>query len=181
MTVQSLKLRIMPPTGPIGPGRGFYQLEEDSLYVQIGPFGPARRFFSYLESDHVHLDFDRDGSLIFMEVDLPRRQWRTDESLEQPHRAEAADIHWLNFRDTISEPEILANPNRTAALIRFSDKPALCGYYLAESVILYVGPESEPVSIWVGDIVDDLAGLEIAAFRKDVRRGSWSPPMGIPA
>ena len=49
------KLKISAPIEPIPPGRGFYQLEEDSLLVQVGVFDRRRRFFSYLQSEHVCL------------------------------------------------------------------------------------------------------------------------------
>ncbi len=35
-TIESIALKIDTPTGEITPGRGFYQLEEDALYVQVG-------------------------------------------------------------------------------------------------------------------------------------------------
>ena len=99
MAAQAIKLRISTPTEPIPPGRGFYQLEEDSLYVQIGLFSRDRRFFSYLESKNTRLDFDREGRLIFIEVDLPRRQWPVDLQLTRPVVAEAVRDFFSNERN----------------------------------------------------------------------------------
>ena len=104
MTVERIRLRIATPIEPVMPGRGFYQLEEDALYVQVGLFSSGRRFYSFLESSNVLFDFDRLGRLIFMEVRVPRRRWEVDTTLEVPAIVQPADIRWLNFRDTIDHP-----------------------------------------------------------------------------
>ncbi len=173
MAAQAIKLRISTPTEPIPPGRGFYQLEEDSLYVQIGLFSMDRRFFSYLESTNTRLDFDREGRLIFIEVDLPRRQWPLDHRLTRPVVAEAADIRWLDFRRAISDPSLAANTNRTTLALRFDAAAPTQNYYLSESVILQANNRHELCAILIDDIADDLAGHEIAAFRKDCRADAF--------
>ena len=109
MTVERIRLRIATPIEPVMPGLGFYQLEEDALYVQVGLFSSRRRFYSFLESRNVLFDFDRLGRLIFMEVRVPRRRWQIDATLQAPAVAQPADIRWLNFRDTIIEPRLTAN------------------------------------------------------------------------
>ncbi|MDH4156801.1 MAG: hypothetical protein OEW00_05950 [candidate division Zixibacteria bacterium] len=169
MTIERIKLRIATPIEPIVPGRGFYQLEEDALYVQVGLFSAGRRFYSFLESKNVLLDFDRLGRLIFIEVRAPRRQWKIDSDLKPPAVAQPADIRWLNFRDTIAEPGLFTNCDKSSLLIRFSAETTTHNYYLADSIILRVDAFNRPVSIWADEIVDDLAGLEIAAFRKAFR------------
>jgi len=168
--IQSARLRISAPTEPIAPGRGFYQLEEDALYVQIGPFAPQRRFFSYLEAVSVGLQFDRSARLIFVEVNRPRHSWEVDERLAMPSLAEMADLRWLDFRETIPEPRITADSSRTLLRLQFNCGFPSRSFYLAEHVILQVDDDDRLSAIWTDEIEDDLAGCEIAHFRKSCRR-----------
>ena len=170
MATKSLTLKISTPTEPILPGRGFYQLEEDALYVQVGLFNNERKFFSYLESDTVRFDLDRHGRVIFIELDKPRRQWPVDESLTLPEVAEPADIRWLNFREVITSPKLTTNKRRTLVRMVFTNEAPVKCYYLSENVLIEVDREGLLVSVWVDDIVDDLAGQEIAWFRKTLRK-----------
>ncbi len=165
----ALKVRISTPTEPILPGRGFYQLEEDSLYVQIGPFSKKRRFFSYLESDSVRFDIDRQGRLIFIEVVVARRHWRVEPGIFPPTVVEAADIRWLNFRATVGDPGLVSVGNRAVLLLRYSSATELRNYYLAESVVAQVDENNKLAAIWITDIGDDRGGQKIAAFRKKLR------------
>ena len=84
MPVKAAELRITTPTGPTSPGRGFYQIEEDRLFVQIGLFEPERRFFSFLDAKRVRLDLDRKARLIFIDVWLPRRHWTINTTCTSP-------------------------------------------------------------------------------------------------
>lgn len=172
MTIQAAQLRITTPTEPIVPGRGFYQLEEDVLYVQVGLFSSSRRFYSWLESPSVRLELDREGRLIFIEVDKPRRQWPVDEDLKPPNRAEIADIRWLDFRQQIPEPDLRTTPRRTILRIGFSDQRVTNAYYLGQEVVLQADERQRPIAIWICRIEDDLAGQEIGAWRKRCRRYS---------
>jgi len=165
----SLKLRISPPTGSILPGRGFYQLEEDSLYVQIAPFSSSYRFFSYLESEHVRFDLDREGRLLFVEVSCPRRQWRVIEDINCPSHPQEANVRWLNFRSQMTDPELITDRSRTALVVRFAPAAATKTYRVAESVLLEVSNDSTLAAVWITDIVDDLAGQHIAAYRRKFR------------
>lgn len=167
--LRSLQLRISTPTEPIVAGRGFYQLEEEELYVQVGPFGPERRFFSYLESDIVRLDLDRGGRLIFVEVTVPRRHWPATPALSPPFVIEPADIRWLDFRQRIAPPRLTSNRSRTVLKLTFSASDPTRSYYLADDVILQVSDSGELHAVWVNNIVDDLAGQEIAEFRRSLR------------
>ncbi len=169
MTAVELRLRISTPTEPIQPGRGFYQLEEDALYVQIGLFSAHRHFYSYLENDILRLDLDKTGRLIFFELALPRRRWPVDERLKPPTIIEPADIRWLEFRDAIPETAVLTNKKRSLVRIGLSDREPARNYYLAKEVLLQVDQLDRAVAFWVTDIVDDLAGQEIGAFRKHNR------------
>ncbi len=44
MSLSEIQLRIDTPTGPTKAGRGFYQLDEESLFVQIGQFTESKHF-----------------------------------------------------------------------------------------------------------------------------------------
>ena len=165
-TIESIALKIDTPTGEITPGRGFYQLEEDALYVQVGEYSKRRRFFNYLESEYVRFDFDRFGRLIFIEVSLPRRRWEVNTQLAAPTIAEPADIRWLDFRARIAEPRLLTNKKRTDLLIEFKSRHDWRWLTLAEKIFVQVDSENRLTGLMVVDIDDDLAGEQIASFRK---------------
>lgn len=151
------------------PGRGFYQLEEDSLYVQIGPFGGKHRFFSYLESESCRLETDKEGRLVFLELSVPRRRWPVDHDLVIPANSRWADIRWLDFRTTVPEPRILTNQRRDAIRLQFADSETQRHFRLADVVVVSVDRNNHLTGLWVTDIIDDLAGQEIAAYRRAVR------------
>lgn len=165
----NLRIADSSPVVTTRPGRGFYQLEEDALYVQIGPFGGKHRFFSYLESESCRLEIDKEGQLVFVELALPRRRWQVDHDLEIPREPRWADIRWLDFRTAVPEPRILTNPRRDTVCLRFADPGSERYYRLAESVVVTVDTANRLASLWVTEIVDDLAGHEIALFRRSVR------------
>lgn len=169
MALKAPKVRISTLTEPILPGRGFYQLEEDSLFVQIGPFSKKRRFFSYLESENVRFDIDREGRLIFIEVVVARRHWKIEPGIFPPTIVEVADIRWLNFRAKVGNPILVSEGNRAVLLLKFSNAKLLRNYYLAESVVAQVDENNKLAAIWITDIGDDRAGQKIAAFRKKMR------------
>ena len=170
MALKAIRLKIEAPTGEVAPGRGFYQLEEDSLYVQIGVFGSGRSFFNYLESDGVRFDINKFGRLTLIEVPVARRHWAVDSNLAIPTIAEPADVRWLDFRTPISEPELITSPRRDRLLVRFSPNGAPNWYRLADSVFLKADRNNHLSAVMVTAIEDDLAGQQIAAFRRKTDR-----------
>jgi hypothetical protein len=162
----TLKVVISPPTRPKQPGRGFYQLEEDSLYVPIGVYSPERRFFSSIESETVRLDMDKAGELLFIEISLARKKWKVEPSLAPPSHASPADLHWLDFRAEFDNPPVITNSDRSAVCVKFSPEKPAVAYLLAESVIAETTDKLHVCRLWIVDIVDDVGGREIAAFRK---------------
>ncbi len=170
MALTSISLKIDAPTGEVTPGRGFYQLEEDSLYVQVGAFCSGRTFFNYLESETVRFDIDLSGRLSLIEVSIARRQWAVDPDLTAPTIAQPADIHWLDFRTDIIEPELITNPRYDRLLVRFSPDSARAWYRLADSVLLRADRNSRLSAIMITSIEDDLAGQQIAAFRRQINK-----------
>jgi len=169
MTVNSINLNISTPSEPIAPGRGFYQLEEEALFVQVGQFAARRRFFSYLDSNGIRLDFDRLGRLIFIEIDMSRRRWPVDGSLAAPEIVEPADIRWLQFRDSVAIPRLTTNNRGTVVRLAFRQVDNPLNYYAAQSVIVQTGQDACLSALWITDIVDDIAGQEIGSFRKGMR------------
>jgi hypothetical protein len=164
-TIESIALKIDTPTGEITPGRGFYQLEEEALYVQVGEYSKRRRFFNYLESDWVRFDIDKNGQLVFIEVSLPRRRWELSNQVSPPRIAESADVRWLDFRARIPEPHLLTNKKQTNLLIDFKSQQDWRWFTLAEKIFLQADLENCLTALMVVDIEDDLAGEQIAVFR----------------
>ena len=171
--IESIALKIDAPTGPPAPGRGFYQLEEDALYVPVGEQTRRRRFFSWLESERVRFDIDKSGRLMLLEVDCPRRQWDVDSNLSGPSLAEPADIRWLDFRSFIPDPDLLTNSERTVLQLRFHTGDSWRWQALAQDVLIQTDRDLNLAAVMVTGIEDDLAGRRIAAFRK--RFGSAQP------
>jgi hypothetical protein len=167
-TIESIALKIDTPTGEVTPGRGFYQLEEEALYVQVGEYSKRRRFFNYLESDWVRFDIDKSGQLVFVEVGLPRRRWELGAQVSPPRIAETADIRWLDFRACVAEPRLLTNKKQTNLLIDFKSQHDWRWLTLAEKIFLQADSENRLTALMIADIEDDLAGEQIAAFRKQI-------------
>ena len=169
MSLEKIKLQISTPTEPIPAGRGFYQLEDDCLFVQIGQFISKRSFFSYLEADKIHFDIDKTGKLIFFELEIPRRQWEKVKSLKNPKIIEPADIRWLDFRQQIVSPVLYTDKLQSKLKIQFQENGSSYNYYLGKSIIAEVNKHNELTAIWITDIIDDFAGREIRSFRRNNR------------
>lgn len=169
MTVEQLKVAIRTPIDRLPVGRGFYQLEEDALYVQIAPWDSDHRFFSFIESDNVRLDIDKHGSLLFVEVTEARRRWTEVDQLDVPKAIAPADVRWADFRATIAAPQLLSDRTREHLQVKYSGIEPAHTYEIAGSVLVQVTRENIVTSIWITDIIDDLAGQEIAWFRSAMR------------
>jgi len=170
MPITTPELQIRTPAGKIPFGRGFYQLEEESLYLPIEYVNLQKRFYSYLDSETVSLHIDRAGRLIFIEVNIPRRRWRVKEHFIPPEIAGPAEARFLDFRKTMAEPKVFCDNNRTNLLILFDNQPAKQNIYLAENLIAQISSLNHLTAIWASDISDDLAGREIALWRRSLRK-----------
>jgi hypothetical protein len=175
MPVVALKVKINAPAGTLPPSRGFYQLEEETLYLPIAYPDKQNRFFSFLESETVSLQFDRQGRLILIEVNLPRRRWTAKDDLIFPESATAADIRFLDFRQSFNRPTIFCDNPHQKILIRFSRDLSSHNYFLAEGLIAQVSADNRLVALWASDIIDDFAGREIAEWRKAVYQKGRRP------
>jgi hypothetical protein len=169
MAIKTLKVKVTTPVEKIPFGRGFYQLEEEALYLPlIHSTGFKARFYSYLDSEFVSFYLDRDGRLIFIEITLPRRRWKVKENLVAPDLSRPADIRFLDFRDSFENPAIFCDLCRQNLMIRLKRFPAISNFRLAENLIAQVGSDNRLTAVWVSDIIDDLAGREISAWRKSI-------------
>jgi len=175
MALQTPTLKINTPVESIPVGRGFYQLEEDELYVPVEYPGNKARFFSYLDSETVSIQLDREGRLIFVQVSLPRRRWKARSGFVAPEAAEPADIRFLDFRDSFKKPAIFCDKKRQNVMIQFLKEPATHNYRIAGNVIVQISEENRLVALWVFDLTDDIAGQEIAAWRKSIHKPEDSP------
>ncbi len=164
MIVDLLSLKINTPARSTPPGRGFYQREEDALYVQAGGF-ISRKFFSELGAKYVRFELDLTGCLISIEVTLPRRRWQVQTDLVAPVIAEPADVRWLDFRSQIEEPEFITDEDRSSLLLRFVRSDSQRWYTLADSIMVQVDDNDNLMSLLITGIVEDLAGQQISAFR----------------
>lgn len=169
MSADAIRLRIAPPTDLFPLGKGFYQLEEDALYVQFQPAEVHAQVFSYLESDNFRLDLDQAGRLLFIELTSPRHTWTIDTTLTLPSSLGFADIRCLEFRQRISAPRLSTDPSRSIVALSFSSAPIDRSFRIADSVILQTSPGDTLSRLIITDIVDDLAGRHIAAFRQSLR------------
>ena len=165
MKLTAPKLELSPPTGSLLPGRGFYQLEEDSLYIALAKYPEPARYFSSIESDIVRFDIDLKGRLMTIEVDLPRRRWPVDETITYPTQATTADIRFSDFRESLATPALATDPDRQNLMMRFSNNTPTASYYLADRLLCQIDADQTLVTLWVTDIIDDLAGQEIRDFR----------------
>lgn len=168
MPLEKIRLRIDAPTEHDNAGRGFYQVEEDCLYVHLGMPDQSHRFFSYLESDSVRLDMDKHGRLVFIEVNVARHRWEVDQTLREPRSAPTTDIRWLDFRQRIKEPVLSSNEVRTMLKIDFLDSESCHTYQLSETVFVEVDDSQFLKSLTVVGIIDDSAGRKIARYRKEL-------------
>ena len=166
MALVAPKLKVSSPTGPLRPGRGFYQLEEDSLYVALADYPEPARFFSSIESDIVRFDVDLKGRLMTIEVNLPRRRWPVEESIVYPMQATEADIRWTDFRQSMVPPSIVTDAKRQNLMLRFSDNPPKASHYLADRVLCQIDANQTLIALWITDIIDDIGGNEIRDFRQ---------------
>lgn len=172
MTVRRLKVIVRTPDADIPRARGFYQLEEDTLYFPIESGHGRSRYFSFIDSESVSLQLDREGRLIFIEINLPRRHWQVGPDLAPPDDAAPADIRFLDFRERFGKPDVLCDLKYQTVFIKFSDRPARMTCFLAENVLAQVDTDNNMTGLWLSGIVDDRAGKNISAWRKMLRSSS---------
>ncbi len=145
--------------------RGFYQAEEDLLYV---PIFPAEAFYSYLDSEQLTLDIDNRGRLLLLQVLVPRRQWATTTAFP-PADARPADISFRDFRSQLPSAEFSVNSDN-ALHIAFAGGVETKPYQLTENLLVEVNGDNTLCGFWVLDIVDDRGAQRMARWRKYLRK-----------
>jgi hypothetical protein len=178
MPIKALKVQVSAPAQQVPYGRGFYQLEEDELFLPVEYPQGKTRFFSFIDSETTSFQLDRDGRLIFIELAVPRRRWKVRENLVMPESARPADIRFLDFRQSFLDPSVFCDHTHENLMIRFSQGPSTHTYYLAENLVAQISCENTLVALWVSDITDDIAGRELAAWRRAIRHRT---PQSTPA
>lgn len=158
-----LRVALKTPKEPSRICRGFYQVEEDLLYV---PLHPPGTFYSYLDSEQLKFDIDNSGRLLFITVQTPRHAWNIVNQAEPPLVSEAADIRFLDFRDRLP-PAILETPADHAWLhLTFDKDNHATPCRIAKDLIFEITEASTLASIWILAMEDDRAARGMAAWRK---------------
>jgi len=177
MPIKMPALKLETPAEDIPFGRGFYQVEEEVLYLPVEYYWPPKRFYSYLDSEAVSLHLDRNGRLIFIEVAVPRRRWQVLDEFTTPDLVWPGKVKFADFRQTITEPNIFCDCTRRKLLIMFENAQAdHNNIYIAENLIGQVAGGGYLTAIWAIDIIDDFAGRKIAAWRQSIRKAAIPAP-----
>jgi hypothetical protein len=161
----SIRVSVKAPAAVQPVSRGFYQVEEDILYVPVVPGG---KFYSFLDSDGIVLDIDRSGRLLFIQIRIPRHQWHTRKSLRPPAAYTTADVRFLNFRDTL--PPVLIETNARTSILRltFAAEKSSAAFAIADNLLIETTAAQTLKSIWILSLDDDRAAQGMAAWRKAV-------------
>ncbi len=175
MTAVPPRIVIQTPATEPRFSRGFYQVEEDALYV---PLHPARPFFSYLDSERLSLQTDNRGQLVFLQLMLPRVGWIVHPTLAWPATPLTADIRLLDFREQLPEVQVETSPDRSLVRIFFDTGAQTTAYRLTETLTGEITPDARLTAIWIWGIEDDRAAAKMAAWRKKMKE---EPPGALDA
>lgn len=162
--------------------RGFYQVEEDCLYV---PVYPAGTFYSYVDAKrvdkstgddsgdmsrvHFSFDIDREGRLLFIKVSTPRRFWKIKDKMDLPAPLESADLRFLTFRASVGGAGIFYSPAQSTVFLRLNQDKIANTYMVTDNIIAGVSPNNFLAALWVSDITEDRAAQNMAQWRKELR------------
>ncbi len=178
---EGIKVRLVTPAEKPLFSRGFYQVEEDLLYV---PIFPAGKFYSYVDtpksrnkstvsgkasksSARFSLDIDRKGRLLFIKVATPRRFWEHDDTLKIPQTVETADIRFISFRVKVHRARIQYSESDSLIRLNLDNAPICNTYYITERLIAGLSEDNYLVALWISGIEDDRAAQKMAHWRKD--------------
>lgn len=162
------KLLIDTPAENETFSRGFYQVEEDSLYV---PFYPGGKFFSYLDSPQMTMDIDNRGRLLFIKLLVSRQEWKIVEEFSPPQATASADIHFIDFRERLSTATMECNQNKSSLHLCFDNQIDITSYKLSDDIIVDISANNCLAGLWIKTIVEDRAAREMSAWRKSMNNG----------
>ncbi len=166
--------------------RGFYQLDEEMLYVPIYPGG---QFYSFLDATEIdsnkpndpllNFDIDRAGNLTFIKLNLARAKWPVKKQIDQPATTLSAEVHFRQFREQISSFELVTNKSKDYLCLIFRSqnepkeateaKENLATYRIADNIIIELSAGAEISRLWILEIVEDRGARQMAAWRKKLR------------
>ena len=177
-----IQVRVITPAGTERFSRGFYQVEEDCLYV---PLYPSGHFYSYIDSESsplrhsdptkppgsisVNLDIDREGRLLFIHVKTPQRRWTISQQIEIPSTIETADLRFISFRANHSRARISATPDFSTMMISFAESDQARFYRITDNMIAGIAGNECLSALWLLDCVEDRGAREMAAWRKRLK------------
>lgn len=157
--------------------RGFYQQDENLLYVPIYPGGD---FFSYLdttveESDHrdnrsLFFDIDRAGNLTFIKLHMARKKWPIQDEIKAPQSILAADVRFKQFREQMSHFDLVTNREKNCLCLIFApENEGGAVYRITDNLIIEMTGTSSMSRLWILDIVDDRCARQMSIWRKQIR------------
>jgi len=164
--VPPVRLKLITPAENHIHSRGFYQEEEESLYV---PLYPGGRFFSYLDGDNIRLDIDNKGRLLFLSLNIPRRRWIKVPRLRFPAVPGSASMKIINFRDRLPRARIYSSLNIQNLHISLFKEPVENTYQLTPSLLIETGTNNNLTGFWIKGVEEDRAALKMAAWRKHMK------------
>lgn len=162
-TADQIRVTVKTPADISYVSRGFYQVEENALYV---PILPAGRFFSFLDSPQLHIDADNAGRPLFIQIIEPRKNWQVRDNLAAPKEPAPADIRFLNFRDRIPSAIIETSSDHATVRVTFIENGERQSYAVADNLIFDITPNKTLAAIWIVKIEDDRAARAMAEWRK---------------
>ncbi len=153
--------------------RGFYQVEEETLYV---PILPAGRFYSYLDSAELSIDADKSGLPLFFQLHVPRKNWQVRDPLPVPGDPTFAAVHFISFRDTLPASSVMCDRDGSTVRITFFDDGRLTPIAVSDNLIFEITADNYLASIWISGIEDDRAARQMASWRKKIKEELGDTP-----
>lgn len=149
------------PRDEIALAAAFYDQETDILSVNVLPFEP---YDSFVESDEVRIDTDRNGRPVFVEIFRPWDKWKIDPELSLPK----ADFKGaVNFGDTLRRfpsGEIFADRDRKTVCVKFLARRGDQVIRLADNILAETA-DGFLVALWLTGIQLDFAGRKQSQWR----------------
>jgi hypothetical protein len=141
-------------------------MEERYLVVAIHPGG---RFYSYLDCSRLHLDIDKRGVLLSIQILVPRNDWTVNKQLQAPIIDEYVNLRFAGFRQSLPEPIIETDPqNNIIHVIFTNDLPENNTYRITDELFVDIHQSEILIGFWITKIHNDRASLNMASWRKEM-------------
>jgi len=139
----------------------FYDLENDTLSVNILPFEP---YDSFLESDDIRIDTDEQGRPVFIEATCSRNEWRIEPDFSVPTAEMDGTLRFRETRRRFSPGELYTDQRRENVCLRFLARPGHQVIRLAPNLLAEVA-EGFLVALWVLGVELDFAERKQTKWR----------------